>query len=187
MEPKQQALCLKRQLKPYQMYLLYFFLYAMIGWIMETIYAALVLGGFHKRGFLLGPICPLYGFGALMLITFLGKYRENKTKTFLIAGVLFSVFEYITGYALDALFKLKFWDYTNDFLNLNGRISILYSVAWGVIAILFLNYLHPHVEKKVNSVLTKIPYKIQVSLIALLSTLFLVDLVFSCIKYLTLS
>lgn len=174
----------KVKLNRFQICLLYFFIFSFLGWLMETLYAIYNLGHFTKRGFLYGPICPIYGFGALMLILFLGGYRKNNLKLFVYAAVLFSAFEYIAGYCLDALFSMKWWDYTNEFFNLNGRISIFYSFAWGIIAIIFINHVYPFLKKKVNLVLSKIPYGVQATIVYLLCIIWVTDTVFSFIRYL---
>lgn len=174
----------KVKLNRIQIFILYFFLFAFLGWVMETLYAIYNLGYFTKRGFLYGPICPIYGFGALMLIAFLGRYRKNNLKLFVYAAILFSAFEYVVSYGLDALFSMHWWDYTNDFFNLNGRISIFYSFAWGIIAIVFINHVYPFFKKKINLILSKIPYTIQLSLIYILGGIWIVDTILSFIRYL---
>lgn len=174
----------KMKLTKFQTYMIYFFLFAFIGWLMETVYAIINLGHFVKRGFLYGPICPIYGYGALLLIMFLEKYRNKDLKLFMSAAIIFSAFEYFVSFALDALFAMHWWDYTNDFLNLNGRISIFYSFAWGIIAILFINHIYPFFKKKIDMLLTKIPSAIQVILINLFFITMIVDTVFSCMRYL---
>lgn len=166
--------------------LLYFFLYAFIGWLLETIYGFGLLGHFTKRGFLLGPLCPIYGFGAVILLSCLKKYKSNSIKLFCYSAIVFSVFEYVAGFALDALFAGRWWDYTNDFLNLNGRISLFYSFAWGIIAILFINHIHPFIEKHTKKILKKIPVIIQTILIRTGLVILLIDLILSSLKYLTL-
>lgn len=176
----------KIKLSRFQLFILYFFLFAFIGWLMETIYAIFTLGHFVKRGFLYGPICPIYGFGALMLILFLAKYRKNNLKLFIYAAVIFSVFEYIVSYCLDALFAMHWWDYTNEFFNLNGRITLSFSIAWGIIAILFINHIYPFLKKKVNLVLSKIPYGLQVNIVRVFSLIFISDTIASFIKYLSI-
>lgn len=117
--------------------LLYFFIYAFIGWLLETFYAIGILGHFVKRGFLYGPLCPLYGFGAVILISGLKKYKSKPAKLFFYSAIVFSVFEYIAGFMLDALFSARWWDYTNDFMNLNGRISI-FILLLGELSLLYL-------------------------------------------------
>ena len=174
------------KLNKVQTLILYFFLFAFMGWLMETIYAIFTLGHFVKRGFLYGPICPIYGYGALMLILFLRKYRNKDLKLFIYAGVIFSTFEYVVSYCLDALFAMNWWDYTNEFLNLNGRISIFYSVAWGIIAILFINHIYPFFKKKVNLILSKIPYVVQIATIRICFCIFFIDTIASCIRYLSI-
>lgn len=174
------------RLNKFESFVLYFFLFAFMGWLIETIYAVFTLGHFVKRGFLYGPICPIYGYGALMLISFLGKYRNKDLKLFVYAGVIFSAFEYVVSYCLDALFAMHWWDYTHEFLNLNGRISIFYSIAWGIIAILFINHVYPFFRKKINLILSKIPYIIQVATIRICSCVFIVDTIASCVRYLNI-
>ena len=151
---------------------------------METLYCIYTLGYFTKRGFLYGPICPIYGFGALMLILFFAKYRKSNFKLFIYSAIVFSAFEYVVSYCLEALFAMHWWDYTNEFFNLNGRISIFYSFAWGIIAIIFINHVYPFLKKKINLILAKIPYAIQVSTLYLLCGVWLVDTVASFIRYL---
>lgn len=85
---------------------------------------------------------------------------------------------------MDALFAAKWWDYTNEFFNLNGRISIFYSFVWGIAAILFVNHLFPFFKKKINIVLSKIPYKVQNIVLHICLVIFFVDMVMSFIRYL---
>jgi len=76
------ALIVKKKLTDTQYIILYFFLYSFIGWLMETFYSLLVLGHFTNRGFLVGPICPIYGFGAILMILFISQYKKNSIKLF---------------------------------------------------------------------------------------------------------
>ena len=87
--------------------ILYFFIYSFIGWCLETIYAFLVLGHFVNRGFLIGPICPIYGFGAVLLILLLKNCKGKPVSEFIIAAFAFTVFEYIVSYVLEAIFGLR--------------------------------------------------------------------------------
>lgn len=164
--------------------LLYFFIYAIIGWLLETCYALGTLGHFVKRGFLYGPLCPIYGWGAVILISGLKKYKSKPFKLFIYSAIIFSVFEYIAGFLLDALFSSRWWDYTNDFMNLNGRISIFFSFAWGIIALIFIYFIHPFIEKISKNIVKKIPTNIQIIIIEVLTSILLVDTVLSSINYL---
>ncbi len=172
-----------KKLSKFQTYFLYFFLFAFLGWCIETIYGFIVLGHFTKRGFLYGPLCPIYGYGALILIIFLGKYRNHTLKLFVYSAIIFSVFEYLASYVLEVLFHSYWWDYTYDFFNLNGRISIFYSLAWGIIAILFIGHIYPFFKKNVNLVLSKIPYPIKNILFFSIFVAFSFDTIFSCVRH----
>lgn len=174
----------KKKLSSFNYMLLIFFIYAFIGWLLETGYAVYNFGYFVKRGFLYGPICPIYGFGAVILISFMKKYKDNSFKLFIYSMVIFSVFEYVAGYALDALFAAKWWDYSNDFFNLNGRISIFYSFVWGIFAILFVNHIHPFIKKYIDKILANVSYYIQISILYLLTIAYIFDTMLSIIKYL---
>ena len=178
------ALVVKKKLSEKQYIVLYFFIYSFIGWLLETLYSLLVLGHFTKRGFLFGPICPIYGFGAIMMILFISRYKKNSIKLFFASAILFSAFEYIVGFALDAIFAAKWWDYTYDFFNLNGRISILYTIAWGFIGLIFINNIHPFFSKKIEKSISTIPTYILKVLIYLLPICLIVDTVLSTLKYL---
>lgn len=173
----------KKRLPRLYLYFIYFLVFAIIGWLIETAYGFYELGHFTKRGFLYGPLCPIYGWGAIILIMFFSTYKKKNFKLFIYAAVIFSLFEYLVGFGLEALFSLRLWDYTAEFMNLNGRISIFYSFAWGIIAILVINFIYPFFKKKINIILSKIPYSIQVISVHVLFTLFITDTVLSCIKY----
>ncbi len=173
----------KKLPRPY-LYFIYFLAFAIIGWLLETAFSFYSLGHFTKRGFLYGPLCPIYGWGALILIMFFSTYKRNNLKLFIYAALVFSIFEYVVSFGMEALFSLKWWDYTNEFLNLNGRVSIFYSFAWGIIAILFINFIYPFFKKKINLILSKIPYNLQMTIIYILFGAFVTDTVLSCIRYL---
>lgn len=175
----------KRKLSNVQKIIVYFFIYAFLGWSLEVIYAMYVERTFVNRGFLFGPICPIYGFGALILIGSLRNVKGNKILKFIIAVIAFSVFEYIVSYILEVLFNQRWWDYSNDILNLNGRISILYSLVWGILGIIFTEKLHPFVRKKVEKLSLSISKRTQKIIIYILVGIFVVDEIFSIILYLS--
>ena len=174
----------KKRLPRVYLYFIYFLVFAIIGWLIETAYSFYSLGHFTKRGFLYGPLCPIYGWGSIILIMFFSTYKKKNFKLFVYAAIIFSLFEYLVSFGMEALFSLKWWDYTSEFMNLNGRVSIFYSFAWGIIAILVINFIYPFFKKKINLVLSKIPYSIQVTAVYILFAAFVTDTVLSCIKYL---
>ena len=174
----------KKKLPRIYLYFLYFLIFAVIGWILETCFSFYSLGHFTKRGFLYGPLCPIYGWGALILIMFFNTYKKHNFKLFIYAAIIFTLFEYLVSYGMEALFSLNWWDYTGEFMNLNGRVSIFYTFAWGIIAILFINFIYPFFKKKVNLVLSKIPYKLQVTIVYILITVLVTDTALSSMRYL---
>lgn len=121
-----------KTLSKFQKIVIYFIIYAFFGWICEEIFCVIYTHEFVKRGFLFGPICPIYGYGAIILILLLKDYKNKPIKLFFISAIAFSIFEYITDFFLQALFSAKWWDYTGQFLNLNGRITLSFSIVWGI-------------------------------------------------------
>lgn len=166
-------------------YLLYFFVYSFLGWIIETIYAIFVHGYFVKRGFLYGPICPIYGFGAVALILLTKKIYKKPFIKFLIATIAFTVFEYVVSVILEILFGLRWWDYSDDFLNIQGRISLIYSLFWGLIGWVLLEKLHPIIQNKIQKISEIKENNMQIIFAYTLTIILIVDTTFSVIKYLS--
>jgi len=164
-------------------HILYFFIYSVLGWILETVYAYIVLGHFENRGFLIGPMCPIYGFGMLILTVGLEKYKGHNAKLFFVAAFVLTYFEYLAGFALDVVFGLKWWDYTNDFLNINGRICLFFTVSWGIIALLVVNYIHPFTEKIVDKALNKTTPIMLDIVVKVFVMILIIDFLLSSIAY----
>ena len=165
-------------------YIIYFFIYSFIGWLIETIYALFVHGYFVKRGFLFGPLCPIYGFGAVLLLLATKKLYKKPFLKFLIATIAFTLFEYMVSFILEMLFGLRWWDYSNDFLNIQGRVSLLYSIFWGVIGLILLEKLHPYIQEKIQKITKGNTNNIQKTVCLVLIIILIVDTVFSVLKYL---
>ena len=121
-----------KSLSNFQKIVIYFVIYSFLGWRCEEIFCVVSTHEFVKRGFLFGPICPIYGYGAIILLFLLKDYKNKPVKLFFLSAIIFSVFEYITDFFLQALFSTKWWDYTGQFLNLNGRITLSFSLVWGI-------------------------------------------------------
>lgn len=165
-------------------YVTYMFIYSFLGWIVETIYALFVHGHFVKRGFLYGPICPIYGFGAVILLLITKKMYKKTFQKFLISTIAFTLFEYVVSLILEMLFGLRWWDYSNDFLNIQGRVSLLYSVFWGIAGIILLEKLHPYIQNKIQNITKGNNNKIQNIACSTLIIIFVVDIIFSSLRYL---
>lgn len=167
-------------------YIAYFFIYSFLGWIIETIYAFIIHGGFVKRGFLFGPICPIYGFGAVILLLATKKMYGKPFQKFLIATVLFTAFEYFVSLILEEIFGLRWWDYSNDFLNIQGRVSLIYTIFWGLIGLILLEKVHPLIENFIQKVEVKIKNNIKLIIVCVLIGILILDFVLSSLKYLNI-
>ena len=168
-------------------YIIYFFIYSFLGWIIETIYAFIIHGGFVKRGFLFGPLCPIYGFGAVILLLATKKMYGKPFRKFLIATVLFTVFEYLVSLIFEEIFGLRWWDYSNDFLNIQGRVSLMYTIFWGLIGLILLEKLHPLIENFIQKVEVKIKANIKLIIVYVLIGILILDFVLSSVKYLNIN
>lgn len=121
-----------------------------------------------------------------MLITLFKNYKNKPVKLFFLSAIIFSIFEYITDFFLQALFATKWWDYTGEFLNLNGRITLSFSIAWGIAAILFIKFVQPFVTKIVGKILSKIPAKAQKIIANTLVSIIIIDTLASSVCYLNI-
>ena len=126
------------------------------------------------------------GTGALILTTYLdfSKNQKKYVKLFIIFTVAFSLFEYLVGFVLDALFAERWWDYSDEKYNINGRITLLNSFLWGVITIVFSKFIYPLIHKCKEKILSKIPISIQTIVAILLVCAICIDFALSCVKYL---
>ena len=106
-----------------RVYFLLFMIYAMLGWIMEVTCKLIQYKRFINRGFLIGPYCPIYGYGALLITIFLHKYTSDPVVLFIMAIVLCGTLEYLTSYFMEKIYKARWWDYSQKKFNINGRLS----------------------------------------------------------------
>ena len=134
--------------------LIYFFaIYSFLGWCTEVIYYIKKEHKFVNRGFLYGPFCPIYGAGIVSIIVLLDNFQNNILSLFILAFFLTSFIEYFTGLILEKVFKSKWWDYTDDPFNINGRICLGYSLIWGLASVGVIKVIHPIIE----NIVIKIP------------------------------
>lgn len=123
-----------------------FFIYAFLGWCTEVCYVTLLKGEFVNRGFLNGPLCPIYGFGAVLVLSLLLPLRESKLLLFLCGTLLTSALEWLTGFLLEKLFHQRWWDYSDEPFNLGGYVCLRFSLGWGAACLFVVYLLHPTVE-----------------------------------------
>lgn len=149
-----------------------FFVYAFLGWCTEVGYAALRTGRFVNRGFLNGPVCPIYGFGVIIVLWALEPLAENMLLLFLGSVVLTSALEWLTGLVLEKLFHQRWWDYSNEPFNLGGYICLRFSLAWGLACLLVMEIIHPSVLWLIRH----IPHTLGLVLLACFVSVMAVDL-----------
>lgn len=166
--------------------LIYYFICSILGWIMEVLYAYSVFGTFVDRGFLYGPMCPIYGWGAVAMVQITERIRKKKVNTlgiFLIVTAIFTTLEYLTSLVLELIFNLRWWDYSNYFLNINGRVCLIFSMFFGFIGIVFVKKIYPRIQRLIKNIRKKISVKMLWIILISLVVLSNVDCVFSSIKY----
>ncbi len=127
-----------------------FFIYAFMGWCTEVVYAAACTGKFVNRGFLNGPVCPVYGFGVLIVIYMLTPLKDNLVILFFGSVFLTSALEWITGWVLEKIFHNKWWDYSDLPFNLSGYICLKFSLMWGFACLLIMDVIHPVIYDLIN-------------------------------------
>lgn len=113
--------------------ILYFFVYGFLGWCTEVIFAAFKQHRFVNRGFLNGPICPIYGVGVTLVIACLEAFQSNLLLLYISSVILVTVLEGVTGWAMDKLFHNKWWDYSKLPFNIGGYVCLLFSLIWALV------------------------------------------------------
>ena len=137
--------------------ILYFFVYGFLGWCTEVAFAACKERKFVNRGFLNGPICPIYGIGVGIVVQFLTPYKENLVLLYIASVVMVTALEWVTGFILEKIFHNKWWDYSKMPLNLNGYVCLLFSLIWGAACVLIVDFIHPLIHKdKTQEVLPEV-------------------------------
>lgn len=125
---------------------LWFLLYSFLGWVYESILVSVQERRWVNRGFLNGPVCPIYGVGAVLADLLLSPLADRPVALFLIAAEGASVLEYVTSWAMERLFHARWWDYSDFPLNLNGRICLPAAAVFGVGGVAIVRYIQPQVE-----------------------------------------
>ena len=124
----------------------YFLIYCFIGWCYESAYVSIKHKRWVNRGFMRGPFLPLYGSGAIVMLVVTIPFRDNLLLTFLAGCVGATALEYVTGVCMEALFKIRYWDYSNRRFNFQGHICLAATLAWGAFTILMTRFIHTPIE-----------------------------------------
>lgn len=157
-------------------YFCIFLLCSFAGWCVETVACSfnqkkLIL----NRGFLIGPYCPIYGWGALFFLFFLRRYYEDPITLFLWATLGASAIEYVTSYVMEKLFNARWWDYSTEKYNLNGRICLKNAIYFGLMGMLFIYIIDPPLE----SLIGQIPSFVLQVVSSILFFIFFIDTIIS--------
>lgn len=151
----------------------YFIIYSFLGWIMESVFRSFCEKKLINTGFLRGPFCPIYGFGATIMFLFLDQFENRLILLFCIAIIVLTAWEYIVGVILETLFHTKYWDYSDHKFNFQGRICLTNSICWGILGVLFVKYIHPFVQ----GIIAKIDVNLLNYVMAVFFMVFLADMI----------
>lgn len=158
-------------------YFLIFIFYSIIGWLMEVILTYYNCKKFINRGFLIGPYCPIYGSGVLLIMFVLKRYLDRPLGLFCMAVIICSILEYLTSYFMEKIFKARWWDYRNKKFNINGRICLEYAMLFGIGGTLIMYFINPMLINIMNATSNTI-----IKILAIvLFTIYIVDNIISYI------
>lgn len=158
-----------------QIYFLLFISYAFLGWCMEVICKLIQTKKFINRGFLIGPYCPIYGWGALAITILLKRYIQDPIALFIMSVIICSIIEYFTSYFMEKRYHARWWDYSNKKFNINGRICLETMIPFGILGMIIMYIINPFLY----DIYQNIPQLIvNISTFALLS-IFIIDSIIS--------
>ena len=156
-------------------WLFFFFFYCFFGWCFESAYVSICKRKFVNRGFIRGPFLPLYGSGAVMMLLVSAPVKDSLVLVFLAGCVGATALEYVTGVVMEALFKVRYWDYSNQRFQFQGQICLSSTLCWGALTVFLSRYLHPAVER----LAFLIPPALMAGLVTVVLVWFSVDFAFS--------
>lgn len=159
-----------------------FFLYAFLGWCSEVVFAAVKTGKFVNRGFLMGPVCPIYGLGVAFVLLALEPFGDKLAVLFFASVVITSALELLVGWLAEKLLHQRLWDYSEMPFNFKGYICLAFSLLWGLACILVVRVVHP----LIMTLIGWIPRTLGIVLLCVLGALFVTDLTLTLINALKL-
>lgn len=142
--------------------------YSFLGWCCEVAFAAVRRGIFVNRGFLNGPVCPIYGFGVLIVLLVLEPVKDNLALLFFGSMVLTSALEFFIGFIMEQFFHDKWWDYSENPFNIKGYICLEFSLVWGAACVLVVDVIHPMIFKLICAIPEKLSLWLMVFFTAVL-------------------
>ena len=152
-------------------YFLLYIIYSMIGWLLEVVWTFITDKKLVNRGFLIGPYCPIYGTGCILMILLLQKYSDDILVLFIMSMLICSILEYATSYFMEKIFKARWWDYSKRKFNINGRICLETLIPFGILGCVLIYALNPFVSKLIKA----IPSNILIIISGIVFIAFLID------------
>lgn len=159
----------------YDTLFLLFMLYSVMGWLLEVTCKLIEKHKFINRGFLIGPYCPIYGHGAILMILLLSKYQSDPLLLFTMSIVICSVLEYFTSYFMEKIFKARWWDYSKRKFNFNGRICLETMIPFGLLGMLIIYVVNPVFVNLISKLSSYLTY----TLALILSAIYIADNIIS--------
>ena len=147
-----------------------FIISSVIGYFIEGIYTFFPeYIWLNHSALVIGPFNLIYGFGAIILIIMLYRYQnDNIFKLFILGFIGGTILEYVASWGMELVFGFSSWNYANDFLNINGRVALIYSIFWGIISVIWIKYVYPFLERIVNKINKPLWHKLTIFLIVFL-------------------
>lgn len=155
------------------LYIYYFLFYSFAGWIIEVVYSTVETGRFVNRGFLNGPVCPVYGFGVIAVMKVLFQIQENILLLFVGAVVLTSLIELVAGWVLMKIFNERWWDYSDEHFNFKGYVCLKFSLFWGLGCMFIIEIIHPVLQR----VIAYLPYNYAIVILVFLIVVLFIDVI----------
>ncbi len=152
-----------------------FIIYSFIGWILEIIYTYIKDKKVINRGFLIGPYCPIYGMGCILITLLLKKYYDDPIVLAIMSMIICSLLEYITSYLMEKIFKARWWDYRDRKFNINGRICLETLVPFGLGSLIIMYVVNPFILKLLDIIPDVIIYVVFI----LIFIMFILDIIIS--------
>lgn len=149
-----------------------FLVYSFVGWVMETCYCWICTKKFVNRGFLIGPVVPIYGTGGVLVYVLLKRYLDMPLVLFIMSIIICSLLEYFTSYYMEKLFKTRWWDYSNRKFNINGRVCLFNMICFGILSLVIMYGVNPFLLDTIH----KIDPMVLKVVVSILMTMFLIDL-----------
>lgn len=157
------------------MHVFLFFVYAILGWLMEVIVGVIYRKKLVNRGFMIGPYCPIYGFGGTLITLILSNYSDNPIVLFCVAIVICGLLEYFTSYVMEKIFNARWWDYSQKKYNINGRVCLETIIPFGLLGCLIIYAINPIAISLINN----IPMNLREIIAIILVSVFVFDFVVS--------